>query len=131
MDFDFKIKMLEEKIASNLTELKLIKKQLADAKKFTSKFLDECVKSGIKKVGISKTIPEVDWPFETGNGSVFGIGRDKTGWPAIWGVAERMGISYGGGNTGQHQANTSRLIDGIFELKKGKWIKIEDKKNEK
>jgi len=131
MNFEWKIKFLEEKIRSNLTELKVLKKRLREAKKFTAKFLNECAKQGIKEVGIGKIPPSVkDWPF-SGNSSVFGIGRDKNGWPAIWGVVHKLGISCGAGNTDQHQADTSNLIDGIYKLKQGKWIRLKEVSDEK
>jgi hypothetical protein len=48
---------------------------------------------GIKRLYISRTEIKTD-PIES---------RDKRGWPAAWEIAERAGISWGAGNTGQHQ----------------------------
>ena len=65
------------------------------------------------------------FPFGCGN-SVFADGRDRDGWPTIWGVVEEMGISCGVGNTGQHQVTCdAKLIDGVYEFKDKKWRKIE------
>lgn len=98
----------------------------------TNKFLADCSASGLRKVSIEKrheSIPEsMDFAFGA-QGNVFGIGindsRDESGWPAIWGVVKRSGYSGGCGNGNQYQIESGHsLIDGVYHLKGGKWMKI-------
>ena len=129
MDFNRRISQLEDSIKSVAMEAQSLKEALKRADNFTAKFLADCSKAGIKKVGIDRVPEEMReaWPFG-GQGSVFGIGRDtKTGWPAIWGVVQRAGIYGGCGNSDQAQADTSNLISGVYEIKDGKWRRLEDR----
>lgn len=50
--------------------------------------------------------------------------RDDHGWPAAWAIARKMDISYGAGNTGQHQADTSGLLRGVWELNDDDWKRL-------
>jgi hypothetical protein len=127
MDFNRRISQLDEAIKSVAAEARSLKKDLEKADKFTAKFLADCSSVGIKKVGIDQVPQEMreTWPW-SGAGSVFGIGARTDGWPAIWGVADRAGIHGGCGNSDQVQADTSNLISGIYEVKSGKWRRIED-----
>lgn len=105
---------------------------------FTLEFLQKMGAVGYTKVSVGKkhrSVPSSDsWPFNHGD-SVFGFvpkyneATSKTsnrGWPPIWGVVEQMGISKGAGNSHQHQADTTNLIDGVYHLKKGQWVRIDD-----
>jgi len=121
-NYDYKISSLE-------SELKSLKGELANAKKFTQKFLNKCEESGITRVSVgtrSKRVPRtVDWPFGV-SGSVFqhpADARGKNGYVAIWSVVEELGISGGAGNSAQHQVSNENLIEGVFELKGKDWIK--------
>lgn len=113
------------------SQLKILKAELSVASKCTQKFLNECGKSGIKVVSIGKRtsrIPATEsFPFGC-SGSVFqdkGV-RDRNGWPAIWGVVERLKISGGAGNSDQHQLNdNAKLCEGVYELKGKTWRKVE------
>lgn len=129
MNFAYEIKKLKRRIEEDTSALETLTTQFEHATEFTGEFLDECAKTGMTKVGIQKThksIPtSVTFPFGS-CGNIFGAGRDKTGWPAIWGVVERCGISRGCGNTDQHQANCENLIDGVYHLRKGKWFRLKN-----
>ena len=126
MNFDQRINDMESSIKSCLQSLEIIKTDLAAATEFTAKFLDECERSGIKRVGVGRLPKNKTWTFGP-SGSVFTFGgeRDKSGCPAIWGVVTRLKISNGAGNSDQHQANLSNLIDGVYELREGNWRKMD------
>ena len=120
------------KLASIESELKETKKQLKDAEKQTAVFLNKCAEYKIDKVSIGKH-PGKDWPFN-GSGNVFTFGDKRSpeskghrsSWPAIWGVVEECGISNGCGNTDQHNVgNGENLMEGIYQLKKGKWSRTD------
>lgn len=131
MDFEYKIQSLERNIKENEANILSLKDQFNKAKTFTSKFLDTCSEYGITKVSISKSdksIPSsMNYPFSA-SGSVFAFQPKKvnsnSGWPPIWGVVKKLGISGGCGNSDQHQADTSNLIDGVYHLKSGKWQRV-------
>lgn len=123
MDIESSIKNMEQSI-------KVLSKQLDNLKQsyFTSVFLQSCEKHGINLVSIGQKTNLIksckDWPFGY-VGSVFADERSENGWPAIWAVCDEMKIGFGAGNTGQHQANLSKLINGVYKLEDGKWLKIE------
>lgn len=130
MNFENKINKLLGDAELALKDIKELKIAFENAKDFTCKFLGECKTQGITKVSIgvkSKRVPaSFDFPFSQST-SIFqfvpkGVKQD---WPLIWGVCEKMGVSEGAGNSDQHQANMSSLVDGVYELRKGKWIKTE------
>lgn len=136
MDFKREIERLAQSAQSLTEAIKFLDIRYENAREFTGEFLDECAKSGLRKVSIQrahKSIPESEGWARTWhgcNGSVFGIGindsNDEQGWPAIWGVCCRMKINAGTGNHNQHQADCSNLIDGTYHLRKGLWKKIDD-----
>lgn len=66
-----------------------------------------------------------DWPFGF-EGSAFADELHGT-WPAIWRACELARIGCGCGNTGQKEINSALIVDGIYEYKKGKWIRLGDK----
>ena len=118
---DARLKQLESELAG-------LREQYSKAFPFTERFLTECAKAGIRKVAIGKAPPS--WPFE-GSGSVFTFGnaRDKSDWPAIWGVVNRLKIGGGCGNTDQHQISAEgqrSLIDGTYKLKDGVWSRVSE-----
>ena len=127
MNFESRFKNLE-------ADVKSIKKSIADLKvayeqniEFTSVFLQCCEKRGICTVSIATPTDLIEsckgwhWGFE---GHIFADEREGT-WPAIWAVSEDMKISSGCGNSGQHQANCARLVDGVYKLQDGKWLRLE------
>ena len=98
-------------------------------RKFTAQFLNSCKEYGIKAVciGVSHSIVPTSENFTFGTyGSVFAEERwpKDGGCPAIWRVCETMKIASGCGNTSQHQADLSNLLEGAYEYKSGKWQKI-------
>lgn len=131
MDLEAMIKEIEDGIERNNSALASVKANLVKARIFTAKFLNECGKVGITKVAIRKEDRDIpsskNWPFYHG-GSVFAFGKRKDeGFPPIWGVVERMGISSGCGNDDQHQIvedPDTILIDGVYHLQSGKWIRV-------
>lgn len=127
MDYGYRFTELNDRANSLAAETQIALSEYKKACKFTSVFLGECESAGIKAVtiGVShKCVPSsVGWPFSS-KGSVFAMGKSENGWPAIWGVVERLGISGSCGNSDQHAADTSNLVDGAYELKSGKWIKL-------
>lgn len=115
MDFDRKIESIKDDLKSALNQLKTAKKE-------TFTFLKKCEAVGIKCVSIGKRTKRIksseSWPFSADD-SVFAEGRGKDGWPLIWKVA-----SGGCGNHDQHSNDNSKLIDGVYELRAGKWYPV-------
>jgi len=112
-------------------KLKILKKKVKIGVEFTQKFLNKCGKAGYTRISIGKRSNKVSsskgWTFGTSS-SVFGFPsgiKDKTGWCAIWGIVEELGISGGCGNADQHQVSEDNLIEGVFQLKGKKWMRIE------
>ena len=129
MEFGYKFDELKKQIECLEAKANSLAEAYAEAEDFTLRFLKCCSKHNIKLVSIGKRTDLIEsakgFPFGCGN-SVFADGRDRDGWPTIWGVVEEMGISGGVGNTGQHQVNCdAKLIDGVYEFKDKKWSKIE------
>ena len=138
MDFELKFNALKSEIEREKKYLESLEKEIEKQEKdyteclfFTDKFLKRCSAHKIKAVCINERNPivkeSITYPFGE-KGSVFANGRTKDDVPAIWRVVEEMDISGGCGNTNQHQINElgmSKLIDGVYEYKDGKWNKIQ------
>ena len=129
MEFGCKFDELKKQIECLVAKANSLAEAYAEAEDFTLRFLKCCSKHNIKMVSIGKRTDLIEsakgFPFGCGN-SVFADGRDRDGWPTIWGVVEEMGISGGAGNSGQHQVTCdAKLIDGVYELKDKKWRKSE------
>ena len=129
MELGYKFDELKKQIECLEAKANSLAEAYAEAEDFTLQFLKCCSKHHIKLVSIGKRTNLIEstesYPFGCG-GSVFADGRDRNGWPAIWGIVEEMGISGGAGNTGQHQVSCdAKLIDGVYEFKDKKWRKIE------
>ena len=121
---------LKKKVKEANDAIKDAEKKLRASEKETAVFLKKCSEYGIKKVSIGKH-PGENWPFGA-RGSVFTFsgekapeGKHRSSWPAIWGVVEELGISTGCGNTDQHNVGNENLMEGVYELKKGKWNRID------
>lgn len=101
--------------------------------KATYNLLRKCQKYGLKRVCVGVAHPLVPesmtFPWNP-DGSVFGIdtpkglSKDDDGWPAIWRVVEDLGISWGAGNSNQHQARMDGLQLGAYLYRNKKWKKI-------
>ena len=113
----------------NLAFINLDKRH-AEAKNFTAKFLNICKDHGIKAVciGVSHAIvpASVDFPFGS-YGSIFAEGDYpiKNGSPAVWRVCEIAGVAGGCGNSDQHSADLSQLLEGAYQYRRGAWKKID------
>jgi hypothetical protein len=76
-----------------------------------------------------------EWRSFGHDGSIFADEYEKRsdgsrGWPAIWKVSEafeKEGYGYGCGNSGQHQFDCAKFVEGVYEFKEGKWYLIEEK----
>lgn len=129
MEFGYKFDELKKQIECLEAKANSLAEAYAEAEDFTLRFLKCCSKHHIKLVSIGRRTDIIEsaksWPFDC-NCSVFADGRDRDGWPTIWGVVNEMDISGGAGNTGQHQVSRdAKLIDGVYEFKYKKWRKIE------
>jgi len=115
---------VEDKFIEIKRKIKEQEELFIRGKNITLKFLQACQKEGIRLVAIEaeckRIKSSVDFPFGTG-GSVFADKQNKDERPAIWTVVEKVGISGGAGNGGQHQITSAELISGVYELKNGKW----------
>jgi hypothetical protein len=128
MHFEQKIHDMEKSLSDMKASVNALKAEYLSCKKFTAKFLSECEKEGISKVAIQrshKSIPQSkSFVFGVYNSVFTENKRGGNGWPAIWEVVERMGLSDGCGNDNQHQIDASRLVDGVYHLKNGTWHRI-------
>ncbi|GAA1412070.1 hypothetical protein AUR04nite_00080 [Glutamicibacter uratoxydans] len=129
MDFERKIKWIEHEAKDALDKLESIKADLVEAQTKTEKLLAIAESVGVTVISIGKKHPAIDstgdFPFGA-SGSIFTPLDDRhNGWPAAWHIAEKAGVSQGGGNSGQHQADTSKLVDGVYELRNGNWARID------
>ena len=129
MDFGYKFDELQKQIKCLEEKANSLAEAYAEAEDFTLRFLKCCSKHHIKLVSIGKRTNLIEstksYPFDC-EGSVFADGRDRDGWPAIWGIVKEMRISGSAGNSGQHEVTCdAKLIDGVYEFKDNKWKKIE------
>ena len=132
MNFDIEIKSIEKTIESKLSDLNKLLDQFNTASEKTKMFLNDCHASGYTKISIGKrtdSIPHCkNFPFGCAD-SVFGFmpktNELKNTWPPIWGICSKKGIANGAGNGHQQQADTSKLIDGVYHLRDGIWKKVE------
>jgi hypothetical protein len=130
MNADKELQYLTSELEQLNYEFGSFKKRYEIAHKFTQKFLNECGKAGYTRISIGKKHPSIPqtttWPFGY-NGSVFAWPEDvrEIGWPSIWRIVDRLKINGGCGNSHQHQIDTSKLLDGVYHLKNGNWIKVE------
>ena len=123
------------KYERNLKELEKYKKELdkdfKEAKENTQKFLKECQNVGIQLVSIGTKTDKIEsakeWRSWNHSNSIF-ADEEYGDWPAIWKVADMENGKYNGGcgNSGQHQFNCSRFIEGVYEFKDGKWKMLEE-----
>lgn len=99
--------------------------------KLTERLLKKCEVAGITKVAIGvrhKSIGRsMAWLFFSVNDCVFTNKPSRVhDWPPIWGILEELGIGFGAGNGDQHQADTDKLVKGVYHLKNHVWEKIDD-----
>lgn len=124
------------------TQINTLKAKFESAQIFTHDFLEMCKEYDIQLVSIGKKTEKIpatiNWPFGH-KGSVFtneayemvktrendDSVTERKGYPAIWRVVSKAGISGGCGNSHQHQVRDANLIEGVFELKDGVWYWIE------
>jgi len=133
-----KVNRIFENYDNKLKELESYReeiiKKLEEAKKNTNRFLEECTKVGIKMVSIGTKTDKIksskEWRIFSHDGSIFADEYEE-GWPAIWKVSEvfeKEGNGYGCGNSGQHQFNCAKFVEGVYEFKEGKWFLLEENK---
>jgi len=126
-DFESKTERLVQRTAALREELAQVQRDLVAATGKTAELLDIAAEAGVSAVSIGKIHERVGnerWTY--GNGAIFTPVDERVGgWPAAWHIAERAGISQGAGNPGQHQADTSGLIDGVYECRGGLWTRID------
>ena len=128
MNFDSQVERLEDRAEAVKRELAILGVQLDTARRNTSRLLESAKGLGVTAVSIGKHHARVGnegWKFRT-TGSIFTPPNERVdGRPAAWVIAEAMGISQGAGNTGQHQADLSQLVDGVYECRNGEWYRID------
>ena len=127
-NFDQQGNYLQHQVDELSIKLSDYEERLAVARVKTSTLLRLAKENGVTAISIGKKHPRVgneNFPFG-GAGSIFTPKDERIDdYPAAWRLAELMGISYGAGNTGQHQADVSELIDGVYEIRKGAWYRID------
>ena len=127
MDYNLKFGNIESQMSNLKTRFDVLKDEFDEAVEFTKVFLDECKNQDITLVSIGTRNEEIksakNWGFNY-TCSVFADNKGKDGWPTIWSVVNKLGISGGCGNSGQHQItgeSYARLVDGVYLYKDGKW----------
>lgn len=128
MNFEQKASSLTRTVESAMQQLNALQSQLRHAATKTEELLAIASGVGVTALSIGKKHPLVgneDFPFGV-SGSIFTPEENRhNGWPAAWHIAETAGISQGAGNSGQHQADTSNLIDGVYECRGGAWSRVD------
>lgn len=128
MNFEQKAYSLTHTVKNALQELEILQSQLQHAATKTEELLAIASEVGVTALSIGKKHPLVGnegWPFGYA-GSIFTPKADQhAGWPAAWHIARTAGVSGGAGNGGQHQVDTSNLIDGVYECRGGIWSRID------
>lgn len=136
MNIELVVKQQIKKLDDAIDEAKRVidlcekeRNEILSQQKKTESFLRECGNLGIKRVSIrnrdDKIKESYSFPFGVMH-SVFAEGEHK-GWPAIWRAVEKLGVGGGSGNRDQHQLKGDELIDGIYQIKNGKWSKLKTK----
>ena len=86
----------------------------------TRKLLDECKKVGYTRICIGCLDKRIaacrDWPFHPGDSIFASPDVRLDGWPAIWRICDKMGLSSGCGN-GQQRQYKGNLTEGNYKLK--------------
>lgn len=128
MNFDSRIERLEGRKEDLERETAVLGVQLDIARRKTAQLLHVAKDNNVTAVSIGKVHPRVGnekWGF-SGGGSIFTPPDERVeGRPAAWVIAEAIGISHGCGNAGQHQADLSQLVDGVYECRNGEWYRID------
>ena len=128
MDFYGKMRTLETRINTLHQQWYDLYKAYGDAHDFTMTFLEACEKHGISVVSVqtrTDLIPETKtFPFGV-KGSVFSDDVRVGGLPAIWQAVSDAGLKSGCGNGNQMQIDCAKLVDGVYELKDGKWRRVD------
>ena len=97
-----------------------------------TKLLDLCAQHGYDAVAIGmkhKVVPQsVSFVFGP-QGSIFAKPRGRCnarigGWPAIWAITEQIGLKSSCGNNHQRQIENIHFHPQVWQLKKGKLVKI-------
>ncbi len=119
----------EDRLSQHEESLAKLRKEYEEARDFTAILLDKAKSMGIKALGINKTNKKTqDTPWsEMHSYGIFAKERGS-GWPLVWRLAEEADIYAGCGNNQQAQIKynkSAQLIDGIYELKKGVWVKTD------
>ena len=129
MNFDSRFAAIEQKQKELEKLIENLSVAYNEAREFTENFLKCCERHGINLVSVATRTKKIDkcatYPFGCED-SVFAEGLEN-GWPTIWAVAEEIGIGCGCGNGNQHQITRnakSKLIDGVYELKDGVWMRL-------
>jgi len=127
-NFDYQADSLQMRVSELNADIAGFEERLAVARVRTAKLLAIAKEIGVTAVSVGKKHARVgneSFPFGAG-GSIFTPPDERIdGRPAAWHLAEIMGISHGAGNTGQHQADIEELIEGVYEIRKGKWYRID------
>lgn len=127
-NFDSQANLLESRAATLALDISDFEERLAVARVKTARLLQVAKENGVTAVSVGKKHSRVgneSWGFGT-TGAIFTPPKERINdWPAAWHLAEAMGISYGCGNPGQHQADISELIDGVYEIRGGQWKRID------
>jgi len=128
MDFESQARSITYQVERAQADLKSLSAKLKRAATKTEELLAIASEVGVTSVSIGKVHPLVgneSWSFSA-SGAIFTPKEDRhNGWPAAWHIAEKAGVSNGAGNSGQHQADTSNLIDGVYECRDGNWARVD------
>lgn len=127
MDGKRKLEFAIENVNNAVAELEEARAAVEAAVAKTAEVLAISEQIGVKTVSIGKVTPLVGnegWSFGA-SGSIFTPRESRhNGWPSAWHISEAAGIGGGAGNTGQHQIDSSKVIDGVYRCVNGQWERV-------
>ena len=140
MKLDREFEEFESEIKDLKERLQKMEDSLEKTKENTYRFLNICEKIGIKIVAINTKTDLIKScsRWNSGRGNAFADEKTEDDFPAIWEAVKvydnttedidgKLGV--GCGNTGQYQINSyALLMDGVYILEDGRWIKVVDEK---
>ena len=95
----------------------------------TTQFLKVCLRHGVRIVSVETCTNLIKSSIKFGrtSESAFADGKDKYGWPKIWGVCEEARVHGGAGNEGQCQLKPGHgLTPGVYTYRDKEWKLEED-----
>lgn len=127
MNYGYEFGKLKSRVDELCSDIDRMNADFVESASFTDKFLNKCKQLGLSRVAVGIADQDTDGAkgWNGGYGMVFSNDHRTGTWPTIWKVIEDMQMEGGCGNSNQYQSSSvHRLVDGVYELKDGNWIKL-------